>query len=216
MAMKEKRGTTTSTLSEARAALQPRLGFDEFLAKLASAKERTGAQQHVEAQRGTGGNPRAAALWERLVGTLLTLAPALPRFGGRKAAQFSIPDGKYKLQVFALQEGDAGELHVYIPDVRPEAEKAGLIKSTKGTAAAPAKSYIGGGPAEGLEVQDVTDAGGDSQQQRPAECVRPMLGWGKKALHVVVKPDASEDQIAAVEQLCAVAALRWKNDGKAK
>jgi hypothetical protein len=204
--MNTKRDAANSTtLTAARAALEPRLRYEEFLAKLFSAKERASAQQHLDTHRGPGGDPRYAALWERIVTAMLTLAPALPKFGGRRAAQFSIPDGKYKLQVFALQEDDGGVLHVYCPDVRPEAQKAGLVRG--GAKTDGGRSYLGGGPVDGVLVEEIEDSGGE---QRPAECVRPMLGWGKKALHLTLKADASESQISAVEQVCAVAALKWK------
>jgi hypothetical protein len=197
------RSGSSAALNRARAGLQTRLDFEAFLAKLKSAKERTNAQQHLDTTRADG-DPRHAKLWERLVNALLTLAPELPRFGGQRAVQFSVPDGRYKLQVFAMQDGEKGEIYVYTQDVSVAARDAGLLRTGK---AAGDRTYLSAQGGEMLVVDEVADTGGE---QKLPEFVRPMLGWGKKALRITVPPNATEPQIAAVEDLCALAALQWR------
>ena len=192
-----------SKLAAAKALLKDRLAFDALLGKMLSAKERTNAQQHLEALRSEGEAGRAD-MWERIACTMITLAPALPRFVGQKAMQFSIPDGRYKLQVFALQSGDKGITHVYIPDVLDDAIAAGIARAGK---AGERPQLIGPGPTDVLPIeQAVAESPGE---QRVADCVRPMLGWGKKALHVALEPTTSDALVSATEMLLALAALKW-------
>jgi hypothetical protein len=191
-------------LNSARSALQPRLDFEAFLTKLKSAKERANAQQHLDTIRGDAEHPHHAKIWQRLVSTLLTLAPELPRFGSQRAVQFSVPDGRYKLQVFALQDGDNNTaVHVYLPDISTTANAAGLVRPGKGGE----RAFLTPAPGQILPVDEIADTGGE---QRLPDFVRPMLGWGKKALHLALPLNATEAQLTAVEDLCALAAVEWR------
>lgn len=190
-----------SKLPAAKALLKSKQTFEAMLAKMLSAKERQNAQQHLEQLRAEDG--ARADQWERMACTLFTLAPDFPRFVGQKAMQFSIPDGRYKLQVFALQSGDKGVTHVYCPDVLAEAIEMGAVRAGK----AGERPHLVGGTTALVGVdQVVAEAPGE---QRVADCVRPMLGWGKKALHVGLTPDMPASLLDATEILCAIAALKW-------
>jgi hypothetical protein len=195
---------TISKLAAAQALLKPMAEFDALLAKMLSAKERANAQQHLEALRSEGEAGRADQ-WERLACAMMTLAPELPRFVGQKAMQFSIPDGRYKQQVFALQSGDKGMTHVYCPDVLEDAVEAGLVRGGK---AGERPHLVGTGPGALLPIEQVVSE--SPGEQRVADCVRPMLGWGKKALHITLAPDTADSLIVATQTLCAMAALKWR------
>jgi hypothetical protein len=93
------------------------------------------------------------------------------------------------------------------------ARDAGLLRAGKqpagagGAGAVGERAFLAAAGGEMLIVDEIADTGGE---QRLPEFVRPMLGWGKKALRVTVPAAASEAQIAAVEDLCALAALQWR------
>src|SRR5215471_12802929 len=105
--------TTNSTrvLSNARAALEPALDFPAFLDKLPR-KDRLAAEKHIatcEAEI----KPNHANLWRRLACSLMTLAPHATKVNGGRSVQFYVPDGKYKMQVFALGDSGKGTLEVF-------------------------------------------------------------------------------------------------------
>src|SRR6476646_2618346 len=97
--------TPPRVLSNARAALEPMMDFPTFLEKLAR-KDRLAAEKHI-ATCETEIKPSHANLWKRLVCSLATLAPHATKVNGGRSVQFYVPDGKYKMQVFAL--GDSGK-----------------------------------------------------------------------------------------------------------
>jgi hypothetical protein len=189
------------------------LTLDELLSKL-RAVERTAVMNHLAACRAES-DPQRGTLWERLLCALLTLAPKLPRFGSRACAQFFIPDGRYKLQVFALKDSGRGEFHVYCCDALRAARAVGLIGQAASAIVGVAGAETlrcgggGGGPvtlgASALAIE-MLDGGKVSE---PEAHLRPMLGWGRRVMHVTLPVSASEAQIAAVESLCALSATHW-------
>src|SRR5436190_1805553 len=70
---------------------------------------------------------RQSRLPSRQVCALATLAPHAAKFVGRQTVQFYIADGKYRMQVFALEDLQDGNFTVYCPDVLEEAVRAGLL-----------------------------------------------------------------------------------------
>jgi hypothetical protein len=192
----------SSQLRAARALLDQSLSYATLVARLPNANERVKAQQQRDELESRAGAD-AVAVWERLACTLLTLAPDLPRFVAKRSVTFSIPDGKYKQQVFALQIGDHDVLHIYCPDVLAQAKAAGLV--IKGPEDRLILAHSGGAANPLDEV--VADLPGAPQQVQ--DFVRPMLGWGKKALHVAMSVTADPATARAVLELCALAALKW-------
>src|SRR5439155_689494 len=64
----------------------------------------------------------------RLACTMMTLAPHAAKLVGRETLQVYVADGpKYRMQVFALEDLQDGNMTVYCPDVLDEAVKAGLL-----------------------------------------------------------------------------------------
>lgn len=183
------------------------LPFDTLLSKLRVA-ERASVMQHLTACRAEE-DPRHADLWERLLCALLTLAPSLPRLGARGSAQFFIPDGRYKLQVFALKDNGKGEIHIYCPDVLTDGTAMGLIRHEAASGASSGGDVLccGKMPGDSLAIE-MLDGGLVSE---PEAHLRPMLGWGRRVMHLKLQVTASDAQIAAVESLCAVSATHWVN-----
>src|SRR3954469_3623942 len=112
-------------LAAARAALARRPDFSEFLARL-PAKDRANAERRGAALE-AGPAPAAAGVWRRLACTLMTLAPHAAKLVGKQTVQFYIADGKYRMQVFALEDLQDGNITIYCPDVLSQAVEAGLL-----------------------------------------------------------------------------------------
>jgi len=189
-------------LAAARALLARPLDFDAFLARL-PAKDRTTALRRVAAFEAEPPSGRAD-LWRRLACALMTLAPHAAKLVGRQTVQFYVADGRYRKQVFALEDLQDGPMTVYCPDALGEAVAAGLL--ARGAA------HAGGGPhqwvipasGEALQVEPLT---GESLNPHPH--FKDLTGWNRKALRVTLPPAPSPAQTEAAELLCAIAALRF-------
>jgi hypothetical protein len=176
--------------------------FDRFLSRL-SAKDKLNVERHITACE-TGPYPGHADLWKRLVSTLSALAPVQPTSMGQHAFLFFIADGKYRMQVFAIEDQRQGTILVYVPDVLKQAMKEKIIKPAGGEEE---DLYtIAGGKGETLRVE-LLDA---ANTANPAAHFKNMLGWNRKALRVTLSVGAvSSAQIAAVENLCTTASGSW-------
>src|SRR5215213_1409754 len=101
----------------------PAMDYDTFLTKLGT-KDKLNVERHVAAIEV---DPRHATNWKRLAASLLTLAPHMPKTNGQQTMQFFVPDGKYRMQVFALQDLRDGSLVIYCGNVLEDALRADLI-----------------------------------------------------------------------------------------
>src|SRR4051812_11703948 len=102
-------------LAAARESLARPLGFDDFLARLPG-RDRANAEKRVAALE-AGPGPSLGRVWRRLASALMTLAPHAAKLVGRQTVQFYVADGRYRMQVFALEALQNGHLTVYCPDV---------------------------------------------------------------------------------------------------
>src|SRR5215213_168852 len=112
-------------LAKAGKLLQQRLSFAEFLAKLPP-KDRVNAEKRVGVLEASAG-PGLAELWRRLACALMTLSPHAAKLVGKQTVQFYVADGKYRMQVFALEDLQDGNITVYCPNVLTQAVDAGLL-----------------------------------------------------------------------------------------
>jgi hypothetical protein len=163
--------------------------IDTLLNGLAG-KDRSNIEKHLAACDAEP-DPQHAKLWRRLAVGLRRLAPMPVQTVGQHAVQFFIADGKYRMQVFALEDGRDGRLMVYLPDVLAEAEKAGL-------------------PLGILKPEALDSA----NTPNPSPHVKHMLGWNRKAVRVTLLTHAPAQQISALEKLCALASERWAKSAK--
>ena len=88
-------------------------------------KDRTAILRHVSAREAEA-DGRIAATWKRLAAKLASLAPAGVQsmaldVAGHHALLCFVADGKYRMQVFALEDRRDGVLNVYLPNVLKEA-----------------------------------------------------------------------------------------------
>ena len=175
----------------------PQTGFEGMLAR-AAAKDRTHIQRHLAAADAEADGSHAA-LWRRLATTLFNLAPLPIQTVGHSAILFFTPDGKYRMQMFALEDGNDGKLAVYLPDVLNDAVRTKILK--KGDA--PDEYAIVGSLRNTIHVEAL-----DSQNTpEPPNHVKNMLGWGRKALRVTLPTVAANGpRVEAAEALLTLAA----------
>ena len=164
----------------------------------AGAGERTKIEKHLAACDAKDG-PNPGALWRWAATQLGSLTPLGMQAAGNAAWRFSIPDGKYRIQVFALEDPGDGSVHIYLPDVLAEALKAKILKPTEAPGV-----YAIPGSRETLHVETITS----SNTPEPAVHIKPMLGWGRKALRLTLTASTGAQAEAAME-LFQLAARRW-------
>jgi hypothetical protein len=194
-------GGSKGILDRARAALEKPDSLDEFLAKL-SARDRTNVDRHLVALEAEA-DPKHAALWKRVAKSLATLAPHAITTTGQQAVSFFIADGKYRMQVFALEDNRDGKVLVYAVDALDDAVKAQVLKPAAKGAPDPSAHPISNGQV--LTVESLTN----ENTPNPSAFYKHMLGWNRKAVRITLPHDATAQQIEAAEQLCAIAAIRW-------
>jgi hypothetical protein len=178
--------------------LAHRADIEMFLSKL-GAKDRANAEKHLAACDAEP-DPRHGILWRRMACAMKTLAPHATKVNGRESVQFYVPDGKYKMQVFALHDARDGMLNVYCGNVLKEAIKAGAI--TAPAKNAPVKTAFGVPKSpDTLHIEEL-----DENTPEPAVFFKHMLGWSRKALRIILPTTSSEAHIHAVEQMMVIAA----------
>jgi hypothetical protein len=175
----------------------PLTGFDGMLAR-AAAKDRTHIQRHLAAADAEADSAHAA-LWRRLATTLFNLAPLPIQTVGHSAVLFFTPDGKYRMQMFALEDQNDGKIAVYLPDVLNDAIRTKILK--KGDA--PDEFAIVGSLRNSLHIEAL-----DSQNTpEPPNHVKNMLGWNRKSLRITLPTVASEGpRVDAAEAMLSLAA----------
>ncbi len=209
-AAKAEKSSEKMTVQSLAKRLDKRMEFEVFIAKL-GAKDRLNLEKHVTATEAEP-DPRHAKLWKRLVGALATLAPHAAQTSGQQSIQFYIADGKYRKQVFALEDLRDGKISIYTADALEKATKAGVIEGPVDTIPAadeeepapPTAYHIGQRLTLSIESLD------SNNTPDPPAFYKHMLGWNRKALRIILPYDSAPPQIAAAEGLCAMAAEEWR------
>src|ERR671914_2468396 len=80
--------------------------MDTFFTGL-SAKDRSNIEKHL-ATCDAEARPEHGKLWRRLALALRRLAPLPVQTVGQHSVQFFVPDGKYRMQVFAMEDARDG------------------------------------------------------------------------------------------------------------
>jgi hypothetical protein len=176
-----------------------KIDYDGFLAKL-TPKDRLNIERHITAieELSTKGH---AKLWKRLAVAMMSMAPHSAKANGQQSMQFYIQDGKYRMQIFALEDLRDGSIHVYAADAVDEATKAGLF----------AKAKPGDEPNE-LRLPGTTDTLNverlDGKVSNPAPFYKDMLGWNRRAVHITLPTMASDAQADAACKLLVFGAKK--------
>jgi hypothetical protein len=175
--------------------------FQDLLASV-SARDRANMEKHVTALDAEAG-PGHAKSWKQLTLVLRRLAPLAANTIGPQVIQFFVADGKYRMQVFALEDRKDGQILVYLPDVLAAAIKAGIL--AKPPAGHPDDYPIRAQKGEALHVE-VLDA---TNTPDPQPAIKHMLGWNRKALRLTLPAIANVPQLTATEALCELVAKNW-------
>jgi len=176
--------------------------FDAFLSKL-SPKDRLNVERHIAACEAQV-HPDHAKLWQRMASWLATLAAHAVQTTGQQAVSFFIADGKYRMQVFALEDARDGKVCIYTPDVIDQAIAAKIVgKPAKGDESA--AHVIKSDEKQHILIEQLTAA----NTPNPSEFYKHMLGWNRKAMRITLLTTSTDVQIATAEKLCALAAERW-------
>ena len=172
----------------------------EALLQRVGAKSRVNIEKHV-ALCDAEPNPGHGRLWRRLAAKLGELAPMPVQIAGPQAIQFFVADGKYREQVFSLEDLRDGNLSVYLTDVLADAVAAKIVKKNG------AVYCTTGAKKEPMAIETL-----DSNSTRdPAPHMKHMIGWNRKAIKITLDANDTLDNIAAAtESLCELAAKRWQ------
>jgi hypothetical protein len=173
--------------------------YDAFLAKL-TPKDRLNVERHVAAieEQSTKAH---AKLWKRLASVMMTLASHSAKANGQQSMQFYIQDGKYRMQIFAMEDLRDGKIHVYATDASDEAVKAGVLAKPK-AGDEPGTYRIASGK-ETLAVERL-----DGKVSNPAPFYKDMLGWNRRAAHITLPVMATDAQAEAAEKLLLLGARK--------
>lgn len=186
-------------MTAARESLARPLDFREFLAKLPQ-KDRLNAERRANLLDAEP-DPSRARLWRRLACSLMTLAPHAAKLVGKQTLQIYVADGKYRMQVFALEDLQDGNFAVYCPNVLEEAVKAGLLAHS---APAEPHAYVIVASKEPLHIEQL-----DKNSINPGAHYKELLGWNRKALRITLPRSPSPAQVETAELLCAIAAQHF-------
>jgi hypothetical protein len=189
----------TATLESFRSVLSKPIELEVLLAK-AGQKDRTNVEKHLAAL-----DEDHAAIWRRLTRALGTLAPLAITTVGQQAVQFFIADGKYRMQVFALEDLHDGQIVVYLPDVLAEALKLKIITPEAGPEDQPDRYTLVASKGHSLHIEQMNG----SNTSNPAPHFKNMLGWNRKALRIPIPITAASAHIEAIEDLAAIASRAW-------
>ena len=173
--------------------------LEELLAKT-GARDRVNIEKHLavcDAEADTG----HAMLWRRLMVKLGELAPKALSTVGLQVVRFFIADGKYRMQVFALEDNRDGSLAVYLPNVLAKAVSAKLLVKNGG------QYSLAAAPKQVLAVEQM-DVNNPSN---PPDFVKHMTGWNRKAVKLTLQANEPDSlQVSMIESLCELAARQWE------
>src|SRR5687768_7739599 len=175
--------------------------YDAFLAKLGEF-DRQNVRRHM-AFCETEPTDDHQRVWKRVACMLAQIAPLAAHTTGQRAVRFFVADGKYRLQLFALEDLRDGNLVVYAGDALGAALEAGAVRHRPVHAGPGAQFYdIGDKPGDTVRIEHLTAA---STISAP-DYYKHMLGWNRKALKITLPLDASPSSIQGLLAFCALSA----------
>ncbi|HZN69321.1 MAG TPA: hypothetical protein VFB66_28865 [Tepidisphaeraceae bacterium] len=176
--------------------------MDDFCTGL-SPKDRTNVEKHLAACDAEA-LPDRGRLWRRLALGLRRLGPFRPQTTGYRAVQFFVADGKYKMQLFALEDPRDGTLVVYAPDAVEEAIDTGVLRGPVEGEEDATLYEVCAMPGVTIKIEPLT------AQNSPTapDYYKHMLGWNRKAVRITLPVNATPSQVLASELLYELAARR--------
>ncbi len=191
----------SSTAALARVAVKVPEDYDDFLSTLGD-RDRQNLERHVAFCNEESGGGAHARLWKRLALALARLAPRAAQTVGQRAVRYYVTDGKYRQQIFALEDLRDGKIAIYTGDVLAAALRAKVIRGPVSSEDTVEVYETGGEPPATLTIERLTTA----KTTGAPEYFKHMLGWNRTALKLVVPVDAGPALVHAVEAICALSA----------
>jgi hypothetical protein len=188
---------------------QQSAAFESFL-EAVSARDRANIEKHLAALEAEGAGPGHSKTWRQLTLMLRKHAPLAVNTIGPQVIQYFVADGKYRMQVFALEDKKDGTVQLVLPDILAAALKAGVL--AKPPAGHPNDYPIKAAKGEALHVEPLDS----TNTPDPQPAIKHMLGWNRKALRLTLPAIVNGPQLAAAEALCEVAAKSWAKKEKAE
>ena len=200
----------------------PTAAFETFFAGV-GAKDKLSIEKHLAAIDAEA-DPGHGRAWRRLAVGLRRLAPMAVQTVGQQVVQFFVPDGKYRMQVFTLEDKRDGALFVYLPNVVDQAIREKVLGKPAGKVAKAAGKGVTGFDDEDDSTQPVeypilaagrtgetlrVEAMDHSNTPDPPAHVRHMLGWNRRAMRVTLPTVGADARVDAVEALSEIAARAW-------
>jgi len=182
-----------------------KVDFEGFLAAL-SARDRLNIERHIAVCEGEPTLDHAK-LYKKLAATLASLAPQAIRTTGQRAVQFFIADGKYRVQVFALEDLCDGKVTIYLTDALDAAITEGTFKRRAKTDGEASLYEIADQAGTFLRIERLNSA---NTVEAP-DYYRHMLGWNRKALKLTLPTNTTPGQFRAAEALFVLAARKTGN-----
>lgn len=177
------------------------ISYETLLSRLTD-KDRGTLERQIASYDAKAGH-KPARRWRQLACLLMTLAPLPGKITSGHTMRFYIPDGKYRKQVYALQGMPDGTIVVYAPDVVEQAIGARHLRAVTGV---PNRYRLPAFP-QTLEIDAL-----DGKTPNPDPVFKDMTGWNRKAIRMTLSPTATDEQLAAVEHLCTLAAEEWAGE----
>jgi hypothetical protein len=175
-------------------------------AKFEPVLDRTGVKERVKIEKHLAlcdaeSNPAHGQMWRRIAAILGEAAPLPIQSAGNTAWKFFVADGKYRMQVFAMEDTFDGVLKIYLPDMLNEAVKGKILGKTS----IPQTFSVDG---SGTQVK-VESLGAAEASEAPPH-YRHMLGWNRKALRLSIPTVKSDDKLHnALLAMAQLAAKKW-------
>ena len=171
-------------------------GFAAVLEK-APAKDRASIQRHLTALAALPGGDAHAETWQKWVAALAALAPHSLQAVGQDAVRFFTADGKYRFQLFAIEDKRDGQIKIYLPDVLEPA----VAKKVLSGPDADGRYAVHGKGGEKMTI-DALD--GDNTPDAAAH-FKYMIGLNRRALRVTLPATGAPSQSEATRALCQLA-----------
>lgn len=182
-----------------REAAAPIATLEDVLAR-SGARDRTNVEKHLAACEAEP-DPNHGQLWRKIASKIASLASMPIQTVGLQAVMFFIPDGKYRMQVFALEDKGELQIQLYLPDVLPQAIKNKIVAKVNGD-----EYTVVGSKDQTFTIQSL-DASNTSD---PPPHLKNMIGWNRKAIRVTLKTtESSGPRVTAAEAMIDLAAAKW-------
>ncbi len=163
--------------------------FDHFITKL-TPKDRANANKRATAMES---DPPKLFLWRRMAVKLFSLAGHSAKLNAQESIQFYIADGKYRMQMWSLEDNKSGELTIHCRDVLDDILKKKLIG--KPDPKTPNR-YPVGDAGETLVIERVLP----QAAEHPA-AFRDLMSWGRKCMRIDLPVNASTKLLDIVDEI---------------